>query len=187
MSDGAMRQGHEVLAKTLADNEEFWDVFGCGVTGRASGRQCSSAHGNSDKQVPLVRSSSCFITPLMLFQLSVVISFSPQEVKSPKPRLPQIMTLYAAGRVLHTIALPSSGPFTGKSGARSKSGSSAKFIAKQNRGHVAARSDLQVIWAMEGMLKRMVKRALLSSRTSRNDIAAGVEFRRYLKPEDAFT
>lgn len=50
--------------------------------------------------------------------------------------------------------------------------------------HFSARPDLQVIWAMEGLLKRMVKRSLLSSRTARRDIAAGVKMQRYFQPEE---
>ena len=50
--------------------------------------------------------------------------------------------------------------------------------------HLAARPDLQVIWTMEGLLKRMAKRALLSSRTARMDIAAGVEMERYFRSEE---
>jgi hypothetical protein len=50
--------------------------------------------------------------------------------------------------------------------------------------HFSGRPDLQVMWAMEGMIKRMVKRALLSSQTSRTDIAAGVEMQRYFHPEE---
>jgi len=50
--------------------------------------------------------------------------------------------------------------------------------------HLSPRPDLQVLWAMEGMLKRMVKRSLLSSRVARKEIAAGVELQRYLQPEE---
>jgi hypothetical protein len=50
--------------------------------------------------------------------------------------------------------------------------------------HLSPRPDLQVLWAMEGMLKRMAKRALLSSHVARKDIAAGVEMQRYLQPEE---
>lgn len=50
--------------------------------------------------------------------------------------------------------------------------------------HFSARPDLQVIWATEGLLKRMAKRSLLSSRTARRDIAAGVEMQRYFQPEE---
>jgi hypothetical protein len=50
--------------------------------------------------------------------------------------------------------------------------------------HFSARPDLQVIWAMEGLLSRMVKRALLSNRTARTSIAVGVEMQRYFQSEE---
>jgi hypothetical protein len=50
--------------------------------------------------------------------------------------------------------------------------------------HFASRPDLRVIWAMEGLLKRMMKRALLSSQVARKEIAAGVQMQRYFQPEE---
>ncbi len=50
--------------------------------------------------------------------------------------------------------------------------------------HFSGRTDLRVIWAMEGLLKRMAKRYLLSNQTARRDIAAGVELQRYFQPEE---
>ena len=50
--------------------------------------------------------------------------------------------------------------------------------------HFSPRPDLQVIWAMEGLIKRMAKRSLVSNQTSRKDIAAGVEMERYFQPEE---
>jgi hypothetical protein len=49
--------------------------------------------------------------------------------------------------------------------------------------HFASRPDLRVIWAMEGLVTRMASRALVSNETSRREIAAGVDFERYLLPE----
>lgn len=50
--------------------------------------------------------------------------------------------------------------------------------------HFESRPDLKVLWAMEGLLKRMVKRYLLSNQTTRNEIAAGVELQRYFQKEE---
>jgi len=49
--------------------------------------------------------------------------------------------------------------------------------------HFESRPDLRVIWAMEGLLTRMISRTLVSNETSRTDITAGVAGARYLLPE----
>jgi len=50
--------------------------------------------------------------------------------------------------------------------------------------HFAERPDLRVLWAMEALLTRMTKRALVSNRAARKEIAAGVDLQRYLMPEE---
>jgi hypothetical protein len=50
--------------------------------------------------------------------------------------------------------------------------------------HFSNRPELRVLWAMEALLSRMTKRALVSNATLRNEIAAGVDLQRYLGREE---
>lgn len=50
--------------------------------------------------------------------------------------------------------------------------------------HFEDRPDLELIWAVEGLLARMTKRALVADRSARAAIAQGVAFERYLRPEE---
>jgi hypothetical protein len=69
----------------------------------------------------------------------------------------------------------------------SRSGSIQSVFAQFARlllFHLSDRPELRVLWAMEALLTRMTKRALVSNVTARREIAAGVDLQRYLQPEE---